>query len=68
MADELKERPKVGDRVKFRSHGHARTGKVLAVAVTDVHFLIEIETPGFKYKYRKTRLNDIIRILPSLRS
>jgi len=65
MDDEVKERPKVGDRVEFRAYGHARTGKVIAVAETGAHFLIEAS--WFKYKYRKAGLNDIIRILPERR-
>lgn len=58
----MKERPKVGDRVEFRTYGMARIGKVFAVAETGVHFLIE--APEFRGKYRKIGLDGIIRILP----
>ena len=59
----MKERPKVGDHVEFRSHGSSRIGKVVAVAVTGMHFVIE--TPiGYKHRNRKIGMEAIIRILP----
>jgi len=71
MVDEMKERPKVGDRVEFRSRG-VRIGTVIAVAKTGVHF--RIETPfttvrkpwdiGCKQRQLRISLGAIIRILP----
>ena len=68
----MKERPKFGDRVEFKSHGLTLEGKVIAVAPTGVHFLIETPfTPKvsrkiWKYRRRliKVRLSGILRILP----
>jgi hypothetical protein len=45
MDDEMKERPKVGDRVEFRCRS-VRIGTVVAVAETDAHFLIETPFTG----------------------
>lgn len=61
--NEMKEIPKVGDRVEFKYRG-IFTGKVIAVVVeTGVHFLIESPV-GHKPPYRRVGLSKIIRILP----
>lgn len=56
----MKQRPKIGDWVEFRSYGH-QIGKVTAIAITGVHFQISI--PVGKYKMRRVGLSAIIRIL-----
>ncbi len=79
MDNEVKERPKVGDRVEFRSQRAreygVRIGTVIAVAETGVHF--RIETPfttarkpwESECNQRQLRipLSAIIRILPERR-
>ena len=61
----MKDRPKAGDLVEFRSQRSSRIGKVVAVAVTGMHFVIE--TPiGYKHRNRKIGLDAIIRILPEV--
>ncbi|MBA7688484.1 hypothetical protein ES703_96966 [subsurface metagenome] len=59
----MKMRPKVGDRVEFRSHGSSRIGKVVAIAETDAHFLIRMPI-RYKYKSIQIGIDSIIRILP----
>lgn len=59
----MKEKPKVGDIVEFKSHRTSRIGKIIAVAVTGMHFLIEAPI-GHKYKNRRIGMGGIIRILP----
>ena len=61
----MKPRPKVGDRVKFRYRGE-RTGTVLAIAMTGVHFLIEWSSGKYKTIRRLIGINKIIRILPEI--
>lgn len=61
----MKERPKIGDRVKFRYRG-LKTGKVIAVAVTGVHFLIEMSGYRYKHMRRLIGINAIIEILPEV--
>lgn len=63
MDDEVKERPKVGDRVKFRASGATRIGTVVSVAETSVHFLIRWDSES---RLLKKRLSDIVRILPEV--
>ena len=58
---QVKMRPKVGDRVKFKYRGE-HTGKVHAVAETGVHFLVEMPE-GYMKKYRRVSLHNLIRIL-----
>ena len=59
----MKIRPQAGDRVEFRSNRVSRIGKIIAVAVTGMHFVVE--TPiGHKHRNRKIGLDSIIRILP----
>jgi len=58
----MKKRPKVGDHVEFRSNRISRIGKVVAVAVTGMHFVIESPI-GHKYRNRKVGMGSIIRIL-----
>ena len=66
MDDEIKERPKIGDRVEFRAYKMTRIGAVVAVvAETGAHFRIRMPS-GFKYKYRQIGINDIIQILPEV--
>jgi len=66
MDDEIKGRPKIGDRVEFRAYNITRIGTVVAiVAETGAHFRIKMP-PGFRYKYRKIGINNIIKILPEV--
>jgi len=70
----MKMRPKVGDRVEFKCRG-VRIGKVVAVAETGVHFLIEAPfiSPiarkpfevGVNNMNLRIAINKIIRILPN---
>jgi len=60
----VKERPKVGDRVKFQYRGK-KTGVVIAVAVTGVHFLIRYSSSRYKHMHKLIGINAIIRILPA---
>jgi len=59
----MKPRPKVGDRVEFRHYG-LKTGEVIAVAETGVHFLVKYPAGRYKYKRRLVGISFIIRILP----
>lgn len=61
----MKPRPKVGDHVKFQYRGE-RTGTVLAVAMTGVHFLIEWSSGRYKTIRRLIGINRIIEILPKI--
>ena len=63
----MKERPKVGDRVKFQFRGE-KIGTVLAVAMTGVHFLIEWSSGRYKTIRRLIGITRIIEILPGARS
>ncbi len=63
QGSEMKERPKVGDHVEFKSHRYSQIGKIIAVAVTGMHFLVESPI-GHKHRNRKIGLTGIIRILP----
>jgi len=58
----MKERPKVGDRVEFERRG-VRTGVVISVAETGVHFLVEVSA-GHRRLLRQVGVHAIIRILP----
>jgi len=57
------DRPRLGDRVEFLGRGVVRVGRVVAVAVTGVHFSVELEQPG-RRTLRKITLSSVIRILP----
>jgi len=62
----MKERPKAGDRVEFFYHRLPRTGTVIAVAETGVHFVIKTsKTKRMLSKNLPVPLSKIIRILPS---
>jgi len=61
----MKPRPKVGDRVKFQYRGE-KIGKVVAVAVTGVHFLTRFSSSKYKYTHRLVGINAIIEILPEI--
>lgn len=56
----MKQRPKIGDWVEFRSYGK-HIGEVTAIATTGVHFQIKI--PTGRYKMRRVGLSSIVRIL-----
>jgi len=59
----MRERPKVGDRVEFKHRRGVRTGTVIGVAETGVHFLIELREPG-RFRHRRVGIGRIVRILP----
>ena len=61
----MRERPKVGDRVEFYSRGR-RVGRVVGLAETGYHFLIEMPFPLARdgKAWRRIPLSAIIRILP----
>jgi len=61
----MKERPRIGDHVEFRCRKGVRIGRVIAVAVTGIHFRIEMPI-GYKYRHRMIGLDSIIRILPEV--
>ena len=63
-----KERPKVGEYVEFRYRRLPRTGKIVTVAETGVHFVIKtLKTKSMNSKHVLIPLSQIIRILPSAR-
>jgi len=60
MDDEVKERPKVGDRVEFQARG-VRIGTVVGIVTeTGIHFLIE--TP-FTAKMRRKPWESELKLL-----
>ena len=68
-----RERPVLGDTVEFKTGGHNRIGKIVAVAVTKTHFTVE--TDHFRsVRFRghwttdklrlRVPLSRIVRIIP----
>jgi hypothetical protein len=74
MDDDMKKRPKLGDRVEFKYHRSSRIGNIIAVSKeTDSHFLIEtpfnsnmVRKPWeSELKLLRIGIDAIIKILPS---
>jgi len=64
----MKARPKVGDQVEFKYYQLRRTGKIISVAETGVHFVIKTsKNKSLKVKHVRIPLSRIIQILPSAR-
>lgn len=61
----MKERPKIGDFIEFKNRGLIRTGTVVAVAETGVHFLVEMSLTSTitRKSLRRIGLSAIIQIL-----